>query len=300
MNNFLELQIQVPEQIAEYLGELLSELNALAVSFHDAGDQPLYEPEPGTLPLWQQTKVHGLFSTETDMDEIVNQIQLQLQLGMSNNLSYQIIQIVDKDWQKECQNNFKAISVNNRLWICPSWDVVSAETNNAAIVRLDPGLAFGTGSHATTKLCLEWLAIHLSDPSLVIDYGCGSGILGIAAIKLGASKVWAVDNDAQALQATRDNALQNDLTDSQLIAVFPEHLPHIQADILVSNILALPLIELAAKFASLLKPGGHIVLSGILHEQRAMILSAYSSNFDMNDCCEKDGWICLSGRRLNR
>lgn len=294
---WLELQIQVPEKIAESVGDILSELNALAVSFHDAGDQPLYEPEPGTLPLWQQTKVHGLFTTDTDLIEVVK--QLQIYLGTTSNLHYQIINIADKDWQQEYQSNFKAICIANRLWICPSWDDVIPDAENSAIVKLDPGLAFGTGSHATTRLCLEWLAKHLTNQSLVIDYGCGSGILGIAALKLGADKVWAVDNDAQALQATRDNAIRNDLSDDQLTAVQPEKLPHIQADVLVANILALPLIELAAKFASLLKPAGEIVLSGILSEQREMILSAYADNFDLTECIERDGWLCMSGKRSN-
>ena len=231
-------------------------------------------PNQGTLPLWQQTKVHGLFTAETDLVEIVK--ELQTHLGTSSNLHYQIITIADKDWQKEYQNNFKAICINNRLWICPSWDDVTPDTEKTAIVKLDPGLAFGTGSHATTRLCLEWLAKHLANQSLIIDYGCGSGILGIAALKLGAHQVWAVDNDAQALQSTRNNALHNDLSKDQLITVQPEKLPQIQADLLVANILALPLIELAEKFASILKPNGEIVLSGILSEQRAMILSAYA------------------------
>lgn len=295
--SWLELQIQVPENIAESTGELLTELNALAVSFHDAGDQPLYEPEPGTLPLWQQTKVHGLFTAETDLAEIIK--QLQTQLGISNPLPYQIITIEDKDWQKEYQDNIKAVCINHKLWICPSWDSVTiADTDNAAIVQLDPGLAFGTGSHATTRLCLEWLANHLQHQSLVIDYGCGSGILGIAALKLGAQKVWAVDNDSQALQATQDNSKRNHLTDDQLTAVLPENLPQLQADLLIANILALPLIELAPKFATLLKSAGQIVLSGILSEQREMILSAYRDNFDLNECVELDGWLCMSGKRF--
>jgi ribosomal protein L11 methyltransferase len=293
---WLELQLQVSEHIAESIGELLSELGALSVSFHDAGDQPLYEPAPDTQPLWQQTKVHGLFTMETNLDEIVK--QLQTHLGSTNNLPYQIIHIEDKDWQKEYQNNTKAICITNRLWICPSWDTVTIPEDNPAIVHLDPGLAFGTGSHATTRLCLEWLAKHLTRSSLVIDYGCGSGILAIAALKLGAQKVYAIDIDAQALQATHNNALRNDLSDNLLITALPENLPEMQADLLIANILALPLIELAAKFAKLLKPGGEIVLSGILSEQHEMILSAYEDNFDLREYVELDGWLCLSGKKI--
>lgn len=295
--SWLELQIQIPEHMAESVGEFLSELNALAVSFHDAGDQPLYEPELGTLPLWQQTKVHGLFTAGTDLTVIIHQLKTHFNLSL--NFPFQIIKIEDKDWQKEYQSNIKAVHISDRLWICPSWDSVPiSDADNTAIVHLDPGLAFGTGSHATTRLCLEWLAKHLTQQSLVIDYGCGSGILSIAALKLGAQKVWAVDNDAQALQATEENGLRNNLSDGQLIAVLPENLPDIQADLLMANILALPLIELATKFAKLLKSGGEIVLSGILSEQQEMILSAYRDNFDLNECVELDGWLCMSGKRI--
>ncbi len=295
---WLELQLQVSEQLAESIGELLSELGALSVSFHDAGDQPLYEPAPDTQPLWQQTKVHGLFTIETNLNEIVK--KLQSHLGSINNLPYQIIRIEDKDWQKEYQNNTKAICITNRLWICPSWDTITiTDENNPVIVHLDPGLAFGTGSHATTRLCLEWLAKRSARSALVVDYGCGSGILAIAAIKLGAQKVYAVDNDEQALQATHINALRNDLSDDLLITVLPENLHNMQADLLIANILALPLIELSPKFASLLKPGGEIVLSGILREQHEMIISAYKDNFDLRECIELDGWLCLSGNKTS-
>lgn len=293
---FIEIQIQIPEQFAESLGEFLNDRGALAVSFHDAGDQPLYEPELGTTPLWQQTKVHGLFPIEIEIEEIIHQIKNQF--SHIGPLTYQVVNIEDKDWQKECQDNFKAICINNRLWICPSWDIPVTENNDSTIIYLDPGLAFGTGSHATTKLCLEWLTKHITDQMLVVDYGCGSGILGIAALKLGAKQAWAIDIDPQALEATQENALKNNIKAEQLRTVLPESLPSLQAEVLIANILALPLIELAPLFASKVKPGGEIVLSGILNEQREMLIAAYKDFFDINECAYLDDWICLSGKRI--
>ncbi len=292
---FQEIQLKIPEDSADLAGDMLNELGALAVSFHDAGDQPLYEPEIGTTPFWQQTKVHGLFPSDIDIQPIINQIQYQL--SSIKPLTLEVVNVPDKDWQKECQDNFKAICINDRLWICPSWDQVKTDINNATVIHLDPGLAFGTGSHATTRLCLEWLTQQIASPDLVIDYGCGSGILGIAAIKLGAKQVWSVDIDPQALEATRENAVKNNIPIEQIHTVLPELLPSLQADVLVANILALPLIELASLFANLVKPGGDIVLSGILNEQCEMIITAYANYFDLNEPTTLDEWICLSGKR---
>lgn len=292
---FQELQIQISENSAELLGDLLNDLGALAVSFHDAGDQPLYEPELGTTPLWQQTKVHALFPVEIDIEEIIQQIKNQY--NVIEQFTYEVIYIEDKDWQKECQDNFRAVCINDRLWICPSWDSPTTDTNNTTLLHLDPGLAFGTGSHATTKLCLEWLTKHITTQKTVIDYGCGSGILGIAALRLGAEQVWSVDIDPQALEATQENAEKNNINPEQLHVVLPESLPSVQTDVLIANILALPLIELAPQFAKLVKSKGDIVLSGILNNQREMILTAYKDFFDINDCTVLDDWICLSGKR---
>jgi ribosomal protein L11 methyltransferase len=278
---WLELRFQTDLKHIETASDLLTAAGAQAVSFQDAGDQPLYEPDPEQLPLWEKTTVIALFDTETNIDALVKSIEKILALPLP--LTYEVISVADQDWQKIIRDSFHPIAINDRLWICPSWEMIS--DSQAAIVQLDPGVAFGTGSHATTRLCLEWLTTHNLEQQIVIDYGCGSGILSIAAIKLGAQSVWAIDIDPQALEATRDNAQRNDIITLQLHTVLPTQLPELSADILVANILAQPLLELAPVFARIIKPGGSIVLSGILDHQvdKPRLL---------------DGWACLSGKRL--
>ena len=192
----------------EAVSELLTELGALAVTLHDAADQPLYEPPLGTTPLWAQTEIVVLFEADTNIESVI--AALRAVPGVHAPLQYTISDVEDKDWQRECLDQFKPLKFGERLWVCPSWH--EAPEPDAVNIILDPGLAFGTGTHPTTALCLEWLdgcAVQCRD---VLDYGCGSGILALAAAKLGAAKVWAVDHDPQALTATRANAEQNGLS----------------------------------------------------------------------------------------
>lgn len=291
---WLELHLQnLSEQITE-IGDYLTEQGALAVTLQDSADQPLYEPELNTTPLWQHTNIIGLFEQDADIQKIVLSIQIMFNLPTS--VTYQVIQVEDKDWLSQCKDLFKTVYINNKLRICPSWDV-PAEANNIATVLLDPGVAFGTGSHATTKLCLKWLATHLSQPKTVIDYGCGSGILGIAANKLGAQQVYAVDIDQQALDATRENAYRNQINLQHLATYLPRELPRIQADLLIANILVQPLLHLLPEFLRLLKENGEIVLSGILEEQVTIITEAYHDHFLFEPYESLDGWSCLWGKR---
>lgn len=285
-----QLILLATEQLAESLGDSLFELGAVSVSFQDAGDNPIFEPEHNTMPLWEQTYVIGLFMPEVDIKALLNPLKVVAQLDELP--EYRIEELPDQDWERAWMDEFKPMQFGERLWICPSW--CEPPDPEAANILLDPGLAFGTGTHQTTALCLEWLATHHLEGKTVIDYGCGSGILAIAAIKLGAKKVIAVDNHPQALEASLDNAKNNQVADLMEIYA-PDNMPTVKADILLANILAEPLIQLAANFASYLKPQGNIVLSGILKEQAQTIRACYQQWFQMSDPTTQDDWCLIAG-----
>lgn len=269
------------------LSESLSEL-ALAVTLRDAADQPIFEPPPGATPLWGNTIIIALFEEQSVLDNAIMQCQSQT----TNQLRYKIEPLEDRDWLRECMIDFKPMQFGKRLWICPSWcEPVDPDAIN---ILLDPGLAFGTGTHATTRLCLQWLDGIDCKNKTAIDYGCGSGILAIAALKLGAKSAWGVDIDPQALLATLDNAEKNKVDKTALQTVYPNQLPDMQCDILLANILAAPLLELAPTFAQLLKPNGKLFLSGILAEQSNDIVAKYETAFTI-DTVQQDGdWVGIS------
>jgi ribosomal protein L11 methyltransferase len=293
---WLQLTFETTPEDAEHFSDLLSKAGASAVTYLDSADQPLYEPPPGETPLWSHTRVMALFDATTNMDEVVAQISTEL--APQSLPDWRVSPLEDKDWEREWMDNFKPMSFGSRLWIVPSW----AEPPEAGAVNilLDPGLAFGTGTHPTTSLCLQWLDEHSSREGMdypeVVDYGCGSGILAVAAAKLGARQVWAVDNDPQALIATRDNAAKNEVIDS-IEAVFPGGLPAIKTPLLLANILAQPLMDFAERFALLVSPGGHIVLSGILREQVDQVAACYQPWFEMDPPVLQEEWGRLTGRR---
>jgi ribosomal protein L11 methyltransferase len=286
---WLQLTFYSTKEKAEALADLLSEAGAAAVTMQDAADQPLYEPPPGTTPLWQLTNVVGLFDESFDSDAVVAELKGQWPEELPD---YRSERLEDQDWERAWMDDFKPMRFGERLWIVPSWH--EAPEGDAVNILLDPGLAFGTGTHPTTRLCLEWLDGHDIQEKTVIDYGCGSGILALAAALLGAESVIGVDNDPQALVATLDNAQRNGVA---IQAYLPGEAPQAPADILIANILAGPLIELAPRFAALVKPGGAIALSGILPEQAADVSAAYESGFAMQPATEHDGWIRLEGSR---
>ncbi|MDX1456148.1 MAG: 50S ribosomal protein L11 methyltransferase [Marinobacter sp.] len=296
---WIQLQIPADPDNADQLEDLLMEMGADAVSMEDAADQPLYEPDPGTTPLWQQTRVTGLFSSDTNIDQLCASLRDAWHQQTQQDLADIDVSLVeDKDWERAWMDDFKPMKFGDRLWIVPSWH--AAPDPDAANLLLDPGLAFGTGTHPTTALCLAWLDGKDVQDQQVIDYGCGSGILGLAALLLGARHVIGVDTDAQALEASRDNARRNQVEDNRLDLYLPEHEPDTQADVLLANILAQPLISLAGHLASRVKPGGHLVLSGILSNQAREVMEAYEPWFTMDEPVQQEDWIRLTGRRHNR
>ncbi|MBE0510143.1 MAG: 50S ribosomal protein L11 methyltransferase [Chromatiales bacterium] len=276
---------------AEALAARLELAGAQAVSMLDAADQPLYEPPPGATPLWQLTNVLGLFEAEQAPQAIL----AQLRDGWEGEFpEYRQEVLEDQDWERAWMDDFHPMQFGQRLWIVPSWQ--PAPQQDGVNILLDPGLAFGTGTHPTTRLCLEWLDAHPPQGLQVIDYGCGSGILAIAAALLGANQVVAVDNDPQALLASCDNAQRNGVAE-KILAYLPRECPTQPVDLLLANILAGPLIELSPRLAALVQHGGEIVLSGILPEQAAEVATAYARWFGMQPAVEHDGWIRLQGRR---
>jgi len=288
---WLQLIFETDETHAPALAELLSEAGAVAVTMEDDADQPLYEPPPGATPLWQATRVVALFAAEHDITTTLADVDAAWPGELP---PWRLEQLQDRDWSREWMDTYKPMRFGTRLWIVPSWTAAPdpAGTN----ILLDPGLAFGTGTHPTTRLCLEWLDAHPTAAQQVIDYGCGSGILAIAAALLGAAHVWAIDNDPQALIATRDNAERNAVA-ARIHSALPAGLPPCQSDVLIANILAGPLMELAPHFAGLVRPGAAIVLSGILPEQAEEVQAAYRPWFDMQPPVEHDGWVRLEGCR---
>ncbi|MBN2689868.1 MAG: 50S ribosomal protein L11 methyltransferase [Gammaproteobacteria bacterium] len=283
-----QLKIQTSAKDADMITEILEEANALAISFTDSENQPIFEPDLDTTPLWNKLTITALFDYETNFTSIKKQLT-----SFNCEINQEIIQ--DKNWQKEATKDFKPIKFAENLWVCPTW--CESPNKNAVNIRLDPGIAFGTGTHPTTHLCLEWLAANIKGGETVIDYGCGSGILAIAALKLGAKEVYAVDIDQQALDATDNNAKKNNIDDAQLKLFLPEQLPAIKADILVANILANPLIELSKTFYSLLKPNGKFVLSGILQEQQQKVASHYQQDFTIQQINQREEWISIAGTK---
>lgn len=275
---------------ADLLSDYLSDCGASAVTFQDNADQPIYEPEIGTTPLWQATNVVALFDAERDTDAIVS--QLSAQLSPLTVPQYRIEAVEDKDWVREWMDNFHPMCFGEQLWICPSWR--QPPDPNAINILLDPGLAFGTGTHPTTALCLNWLDQAQVKGKVVIDYGCGSGILGIAAALLGAKKVIGVDIDPQALEATQANADRNGV---QIDTFLPADCPAISADVVIANILAGPLQSLAPTLVELSTPNAEIVLSGILDSQATDVSSVYQAWFAMQPPTQKDEWIRLNGQR---
>lgn len=269
---------------AELLADELSHLGALAVTLVDGAEQPIYEPLPGTTPLWQCTQVVGLFPQSTDGAAIY----AQLHAWHPHIQHWQIQALADSPWE---QTETQPLCFGHRLWIMPPH---SPHPPQATVVEMNPGQAFGTGTHPTTALCLQWLDQADLQHKQVIDYGCGSGILAIAASKLGARKVLAVDHDPQAWTATLRNAHHNGVAD-RIECVQPHALPTAEADIILANILANPLIELAPHFIRCLKPTGTVVLAGLLTSQIAAVSAAYSPYFHLKPPVIQEDWARLEG-----
>jgi len=291
---WLQLSLQTVPAQAEQLAEALEAAGALSVSLADSGDDALFETAPGPAMLWRHTRVVGLFPNDSDTDAILAQVQRALNLASPP--GYHLERLQNQDWARAWRAHFQPRRYGNRLWVCPHGE--TPPDPEATNLFLDPGLAFGTGSHPTTALCLEWLEQTDIRKQTVIDYGCGSGILGIAAIKLGASRVWAVDIDRQALESTRSNATANGVGCRIDTRLTDETLPAGQAvDVLLANILANPLIELAEYFAVLLPVGSRLVLSGILAEQAEAVSAAYRPHFEITHLGQLEEWVRIDALR---
>lgn len=291
--SYQQITIAINDSIAEKLADALMEHGALSAAIEDAyagteNEQAIFgEPGMPTEQIWQQSKVIALIAENDDAAAII--AATTQECGLSD-LPYCSEILEDQDWVRLTQSQFDPIQISNRLWITPSWH--DAPDENAVNLQLDPGLAFGTGSHPTTRLCLQWLDTQLKGGESVLDYGCGSGILAIAALKLGAGSATGADIDEQAIRASNDNAAQNNV---QAQFYLPDGLPEGQFDVVVANILANPLRILGEMLASRTKTGGRIVLSGLLDEQVAELSEIYSQWFDIEPAQIEEGWARLSG-----
>jgi len=288
---WIQINTVVSEAIAEPLSDAFMENNAASVTFEDAQDQPIFEPELGTTPIWDRTKVVGLFDAETNPQAIIQQLTQQVPEVPAS--AYKIEQLEDKDWIRAWMDLFKPMQFGDNLWIVPSW--LEAPQPDAVNLMLDPGMAFGTGTHPTTSLCLTWLDQHAPKNLSVIDYGCGSGILALAAQKLGAASVVGTDIDPQAITASRQNAERNHENISfELVKDFDSE----PVDILVANILAGPVKELAGEFIRLLKPGGTLILSGLLANQAEGLVNHYRGlGVELDTFEQHEEWGLLAGIR---
>lgn len=268
---------------------------AHSVSFSDAGDKPVLEPAPGETPLWNDTRITGLFGADTDLRSL--EIDLKHSLALEQLPEHRVEALEDRDWEREWLKDFGPMRFGKRLWICPA-DTTADE--GAVVVRLDPGLAFGTGTHATTAMCLEWLDTTDLEGRTLLDYGCGSGVLAIAALRLGCRQAHAMDIDVQAVTATGQNAAHNNVGDRLTVTASADEIEG-QFDVVVANILAGPLAKLAASIAQHVKTGGLLTLSGILSEQIDDVLEAYASwvDFEEPELRSQSGqtWTRLTGRK---
>ncbi len=288
---WLQFSIDVLREQVEAVTAALEAAGAQSVTLQDAADELLIEPVPGTRPVWRNPRVVALFSADADAQAVEAALRAMLADPVPG-LSVTVLE--DRDWSTTWRETFRPMRFGERLWVCPSGE--SCLAPDAVVVTLDPGFAFGTGTHATTAMCLEWLDKHPPAGQRVIDYGCGSGILAIAASRLGAGFVVATDIDPNALEATRENARVNGIV-ANFVVCFPQDLDSVPVDLVIANILANPLQELAAELAGYLRPGGKILLTGILAEQADAVSSAYAAWVDFEPPQRRDEWVLLTGIR---
>jgi ribosomal protein L11 methyltransferase len=286
--SYIQLELTSAASDVETLSEQLESLGALGVTWIDAFDNPIYEPEPQAHPLWDEIIVTALFPEQADIETI--KTTLQNQLGM---IPIRQSHVEDENWVEKNLSDFKPIAITPKFWICPSWHEVNIV--DAKVLRLNPGLAFGTGEHPTTQMILKYLIQHPPMHNTVMDYGCGSGILALSACILGAKHAYAVDIDPQALIATHNNAQLNHILDDKITIGLPDTLTHIQVDQLLANIFMVPLLKLHKIFTTLIKPQGEILLSGILASQVEQIFITYEEDFHLTIADQQEEWLLLHG-----
>jgi ribosomal protein L11 methyltransferase len=281
---------------AENVEAIFMQHGACSVTFSDAGDKPVLEPAPGETPFWGETRITGLFESDADLEALARDLRRMLDLAELP--GHRIVTLADRDWEREWLKDFGPMCFGERLWVCPTG--THPGDAGAVIVHLDPGLAFGTGTHATTAMCLEWLDTLELDGRNMLDYGCGSGVLAIAALKLGCSPAHAMDIDVQAVTATRQNAAHNEVDDRLTVTAGADTIDG-TFDVVIANILAGPLVELAEAISSHVAPKGLLALSGILDDQVDNVRDAYAPwlSFDEPEFRVQSGqtWTRLTGRK---
>jgi ribosomal protein L11 methyltransferase len=288
---FLALRFELGKRDADAVEARCLALGAQAITFSDLHDDAVLEPAAGEIRLWPATRVEALFDADADATVLASALAQQVGLPIG---AVATELLADRAWEREWLRDFHAMRFGERLWICPQHETVTQP--GACIVQLDPGLAFGTGTHASTALCLCWLDRHLQSGMRVVDYGCGSGVLAIAAVRLGASRADAFDIDPQALLATSENAARNSVAAQLHVRADAAQIPR-QADLVIANILAGTLIELAPRLATLVRPGGQLLLAGILQNQALAVTDGFAAWFDMQLADQREEWILLHGTR---
>jgi ribosomal protein L11 methyltransferase len=286
-----EAVFAVSERHVDLAESVLYDHGALSVTLQDAADQPLLEPAPGETPVWNISTVTGLFSQDWNPEALSRDLQAAL-AGITADL--RITRLENQPWERAWMEDYRPMHFGRRLSVYPGH--IPPDDPKRVNIILDPGLAFGTGTHPTTALCLRWLDAREMSGGTCVDYGCGSGILAVAALKLGAGRVYAVDIDPQALIATEQNARRNGIV-SGLHVMAPDKLGSVQADMVLANILSNTIIQLAETLVSLVKPGGQLVLSGILREQLTAVRNAFIQAFDFESETEAEDWILLAGKK---
>ncbi|MDB4139569.1 50S ribosomal protein L11 methyltransferase [Candidatus Thioglobus sp.] len=286
-----QISFEVKKSETDFISEVLIGLGSLSITYSDAQNDAIYEPPVGQTPLWDSVKVNALFSSEVNQKSIETSI-----LKICNIVVIETLELEDRVWEDECKKDFPSMRFGKRLWVCPSWDTESILSNDSIVIHMDPGLAFGTGTHQTTSLCLEYLDSNPPKNLHVIDFGCGTGILAIAAAKFGANSVIAIDNDPQAVLSSKENVAKNKCENTITIHSINQGNDR-KCDLLIANILANPLVELEPLFSDLVHTNGMLLLSGILKEQVDRVVKCYSINFSNIEVANKGEWFRISGKR---
>ncbi|MDB9951215.1 50S ribosomal protein L11 methyltransferase [Candidatus Thioglobus sp.] len=287
-----QISFEVKKSETDLVSEVLMGLGSVSITYSDALDDAIYEPPVGQTPLWDNVKVNALFSSEVNQKSIETSIS-----DICNIVVLDTVTLKDRVWEEECQKDFPSMRFGKRLWVCPSWDTESILSNDSIIIHMDPGLAFGTGTHQTTSLCLEYLDSNPPKNLHVIDFGCGTGILAIAAVKFGAKSVIAIDNDPQAVLSSKENVAKNKCENTIRTIHSINQGSDRKCDLLIANILANPLVELEPLFSDLVHTNGMLLLSGILKEQVDRVVKCYSINFSNIEVANKGEWFRISGKR---
>ena len=287
-----QISFEVKKSETDLVSEVLMGLGSVSITYSDALDDAIYEPPVGQTPLWDNVKVNALFSSEVNQKSIETSIS-----DICNIVVIDTVTLKDRVWEEECQKDFPSMRFGKRLWVCPSWDTESILSNDSIVIHMDPGLAFGTGTHQTTSLCLEYLDSNPPKNLRVIDFGCGTGILAIAAAKFGAKSVIAIDNDPQAVLSSKENIAKNKCENTITTIHSINQGSDRKCDLLIANILANPLVELEPLFSDLVHTNGMLLLSGILKEQVDRVVKCYSINFSNIEVANKGEWFRISGKR---